>query len=257
MMLRTALALAARGLHVFPCRPRDKRPATVDGVKSATVDAGTIRQWWQQEPEYNVAVATGTQSNVFVLDIDGAAAEAALNKLEREHGALPPSVEVITPRPGRHIYFRMPPDTPVKNTAGKVAPGVDTRGTNGYCVCPPSIHPSGRRYEWSVDSANAIARAPDWFVTKVAEPASGTGHAVTAPSEWRALITDGVPEGRRDCTLARVTGYLLRHHIDPVFAAELVRLFNDARCLPPLPDENVERIVNSIAGKELKRRQHG
>ena len=83
----------------------------------------------------------------------------------------------------------------------------------------------------------------------------GNGHIATAPSEWRALIADGVPEGRRDCTLARITGYLLRHHIDPVFAAGLVQIFNTARCLPPLPDEDVERIVNSIAGKELKRRQ--
>ena len=70
-------------------------------------------------------------------------------------------------------------------------------------------------------------------------------------------MAEGVPEGRRDCTLARVAGYLLRHHIDPVFAAGLVQIFNTTRCLPPLPDEDVERIVNSIAGKELKRRQHG
>ena len=71
------------------------------------------------------------------------------------------------------------------------------------------------------------------------------------------MMAEGVPEGRRDATLARITGYLLRHHIDPVFAAGLVQIFNATRCLPPLPDEDVERIVNSIAGKELKRRQHG
>jgi hypothetical protein len=32
------------------------------------------------------------------------------------------------------------------------------------------------------------------------------------------------------------------------------QIFNVARCTPPLPEEDVERIVNSIAGKELKRR---
>ena len=255
MMLRTALALAARGLHVFPCRPRDKRPATADGLKSATVDAGTIKQWWQQEPQYNVAIATGTQSNIFVLDVDGPDAEGELSKLEREHGALPPSVEVITPRPGRHIYFRMPRAS-VRNSASKIAPNIDVRATGGYALAPPSIHPSGRQYCWSVDCAKALAAAPDWLLARITERSTnGAGHAATAPSEWRALIADGVPEGRRDCTLARVTGYLLRHHIDPIFAAELVRVFNAARCLPPLPDEDVERIVNSIAGKELKRRQ--
>lgn len=254
MMLRTALALAARGLHVFPCRPRDKRPATPDGLKSATVDTDTIKQWWQQEPQYNVAIATGAVSNVFVVDVDGPSAEAELRRLETNHGALPPTVETITPRPGRHIFFKMP-NTPVRNSAGKVAAGIDVRGTGGFVVVPPSVHPSGRAYAWSVDCANALAAAPDWLLDKITERPNGNGHMATAPSEWRMLITDGVPEGRRDCTLARVTGYLLRHHIDPIFAAELVRLFNAARCLPPLPDRDVERIVNSIAGKELKRRQ--
>lgn len=50
-MLWTALELAACGLHVFPCRPRDKRPATADGLKSATIDADTIEQWWRSGPE--------------------------------------------------------------------------------------------------------------------------------------------------------------------------------------------------------------
>ena len=69
------------------------------------------------------------------------------------------------------------------------------------------------------------------------------------------MMAEGVPEGHRDGTLARITGYLLRHHIDPVFAPGSCRLLNAARCLPPLPEEDVERIVQSIAGKELKARQ--
>ena len=97
-MLRTALNLAACGLHVFPCRPRDKRPATVDGLKSATTDADTIEQWWRSDPNLNVAVATGTLSGVSVVDVDGGNAEAELRKLEHEHGALPATVEAITAR---------------------------------------------------------------------------------------------------------------------------------------------------------------
>jgi Primase C terminal 1 (PriCT-1) len=65
------------------------------------------------------------------------------------------------------------------------------------------------------------------------------------------------PEGRRDCTITKITGYLLRHFIDPIFVAELMQIFNATRCRPPLPPADVERIVNSIAGKELRRRGHG
>src|SRR5262245_12781302 len=81
IMLRSALALAEKGLHVFPCQPRDKRPATTNGVKAATTDPDTIRQWWQRDPQLNIGIATGKPSGVFVLDVDGIDAEAELRKL--------------------------------------------------------------------------------------------------------------------------------------------------------------------------------
>src|SRR5262245_42765865 len=105
-MIRSALMLAKRKLCVFPCLPYDKRPATANGVKAATTDPDTIRRMWQQDPQFNVGVATGAPSGIFVLDVDGADAESELRKLEAQHGALPSSVEVITAR-GRHVYFKM------------------------------------------------------------------------------------------------------------------------------------------------------
>jgi hypothetical protein len=248
-MIRTALRLAECGLYVFPCKPRDKRPATVNGLKDATVDPSVIERWWQQEPDFNVAIATGAASRVFVVDIDGA--ETKLQKLEAEHGALPLSVEAITAR-GRHVYFRWP-DRPVRNSAGKIAPGIDTRGEGGYVLAPPSVHPTGRRYAWSVDSSKTLAAAPGWLLAKIAEP-NGDNVSVTPPSEWRELVK-GVAEGARDCSATRLTGYLLRRRIDAVVVLELLQSWNVTHCTPPLPAADVDRIVNSIAGKELRRRQ--
>jgi hypothetical protein len=164
-MIKTALTLAARGLSIFPCSPRAKTPATAHGVKDATTDLAVIRHWWQTEPTCNVAVATGASSGVFVVDVDGLDAEAELRRLETEYGNLSCSVEVITAR-GRHIYFKTP-GVPVRNSVAKVAPGIDVRGEGGYVLVPPSIHPSGRPYYWSVDTANAFAEAPEWLVAKI------------------------------------------------------------------------------------------
>ena len=125
---------------------------------------------------------------------------------------LPATVEVITAR-GRHVYFQMP-ETPVRNSAGKIAPGIDVRGDGGYVLAPPSIHPSGKRYEWSVDCVSAFAAAPDWLLAKITD-ANGNGAAPTPLSEWRALIASGVAEGSRDNTVAKVSGHLLRRYIDP------------------------------------------
>jgi len=252
-MIRAALALARRGLAVFPCRPCAKEPATPRGLKDASTDPNIIERWWRTRPDYNIGVATGAVSGVFVTDIDSPDAEGALLKLEAEHGALPATVEAITAR-GRHIYFRMPDGVDVRNSTGKIAPGIDVRANGGYVLTPPSVHPSGRRYAWSVDSASALAAAPYWLLGKVVAPANGNG-AVPA-AEWRELVR-AVGEGARDCSLARLAGHLLRRGVDPFVVLELLQSWNAIRCTPPLAAADVTRVVNSIAGKELKRRAAG
>jgi hypothetical protein len=252
-MMRTALALASRGLAVFPCRPWDKRPATANGLKDATTDHEKIGQWWLTEPQFNVAIATGAVSKIFVVDVDGLDAEGALRNLEAEHGELPATVEAITAR-GRHLYFKTP-EAAVRNTAGKIAPGLDTRGTGGYVLSPPSIHPSGRAYCWSVDCAKAFAEAPEWLLQRIAGPPNGNGRKPPAsPSTWRALMAEGADEGCRNNAAASLCGYLLRRHVDAVLALEILQLWNATRCRPPLPAADIETIVNSIAGKEMTRR---
>jgi bifunctional DNA primase/polymerase-like protein/primase-like protein len=251
MMLQNARALAEKGLAIFPCLPRDKRPATPHGLKDATTDLIEIENWWHQNPNYNIAIATGAASGVFVIDLDGADAEAELRKLEAQHhGKLPATVESITGR-GRHLFFKCP-EKQVRNSAGKIAIGIDVRANGGYVIVPPSIHPSGKRYCWSVDSAGTFAAAPEWLLSIVAEPENGTAALV---SQWRELVCNDVAEGQRNSSAARLAGYLLRRFIDPIVALELVQSWNATRCSPPLPPEEIIAIVNSICGRELARRQ--
>jgi hypothetical protein len=73
-----ALALARKGLTVFPCRPCSKLTATEHGFLDATKDASVVEGWWQDNPAYNVAIATGHTSGFFVLDVDGLDAEIEL-----------------------------------------------------------------------------------------------------------------------------------------------------------------------------------
>ena len=251
-MIKAALGYAKRGLHVFPCRVKDKRPATASGLKDATIDLDVIERWWREEPEFNIAVATGAMSRIFVTDIDGPDAEAELKKLEAQYGPIPPTVELITAR-GRHLFFQYP-ERPVRNSAGKLALGIDVRGDGGYVLAPPSIHPSGRRYCWSVDSGNAFAAAPEWLLARLATRTAGNGNVAVAPAEWRDLVCGGVDEGQRNETVARLAGYLLRRRVDPVIALEMLIVWNVAHCRPPLDVAEINNIVDSIAARELKRR---
>ena len=53
---------------MFPLKPRDKVPATTHGVKDATTDEATIREWWAKTPNANIGFATG--DGIVVVDID-------------------------------------------------------------------------------------------------------------------------------------------------------------------------------------------
>jgi hypothetical protein len=252
-MLQIALALAQKGLAIFPCKEGGKEPAAAGGCTAASRNPSMLAHWWGLNCNFNIALATGRASGIFAIDVDGVDAEAELRKLEAAHGDLPPSIEVTTPRPGRHIYFKMPADVDVRNSAGRIAPGVDVRGTGGYCLVPPSLHPSGKRYRWSVDCSDHFADAPDWLLARIAKGGNGNGEA-TPPAVWRELIAGGVDEGQRDCTVAKLAGHLLRRFVDAHVVLELLQVWNAARCRPPLPAEDVTRIVDSICGAELRRR---
>jgi hypothetical protein len=250
-MLRAALQLAERGFWVFPCRPHDKRPATAHGLKDATTDPAVIESWWRQQPNYNIGVVTGAVSKILVVDVDDIDAEAELKRLEAQYSPLPSTVESVTAR-GRHLFFRWP-EREVRNSASKVAQGVDIRGDGGYVVVPPSLHPSGKRYCWSVDSANVFAAVPDWLLDRITAPPGGHD-ATTAATAWRDMVRDGIGEGCRNDGIARLVGHLLQRRVDPEITLELALAFNDARCRPPLKRAEVVAVADSIAALELKRR---
>lgn len=247
----TALGLARRGLAVFPCKPRDKLPLTPHGCLDACRDEPRIRAWWGRWPAANVAVATGRLSAVFVVDVDGDDGEASVRRLEADHGQMPSTVEVITGR-GRHLWFRLPHGVDIRNSASQLGAGVDVRGTGGYVLAPPSLHPSGRHYAWSVDSAGLIAEPPPWLLERIAERAGGTRAAPTPPEAWRRLAAGGVSEGGRNAALARLAGALFRS-LDTTVAVELLAAWNEARCRPPLPEAEFRRTLDSIAAAELRR----
>jgi Bifunctional DNA primase/polymerase, N-terminal len=134
-VLEDALKLAGTGLiPCFPCLP-DKRPACPHGFKDATKDAEQLKQLWQRYPGTLVGVPTGTQSGIFVLDIDSPRHPEADEWLEATAPRLPDTRQHRTRSGGLHLLFKH--QTGLKNSTSKLAIGVDTRGDGGYIIWWP------------------------------------------------------------------------------------------------------------------------
>lgn len=247
-----AIPYGRRGWHCFILRPGSKVPATQRGLHDATRDHAQLHRWAEEYPNANIGVRTGRVSGLVVLDVDGEDGFESLRALERHHGELPRTASVKTPRGGAHYYFAHPGGE-VLCSAGQLGVGLDVRGDGGYVVAPPSVGPNGNRYE--VDESAPIVMLPE-FLRALMVPAQRSNRPATPVETWIAMVRTGAAEGSRNASLARFVGHLLAKDVDARLVLELALLVN-RRNQPPLNDREVERVVESIAGRELARRTGG
>ncbi len=215
-----AFRLAMRGLHVFPVAPGTKVPVKgTHGCRSATRDLDVVRAWWAKWPGANIGLATGRASGVWVLDLDVPEGDVTLARLEDEHGPLPVTITVTTPSGGRHLYWKWPVNGPdIRNSAGRIGPGLDVRGEGGSAVAPPSVLASGRGYRWAKNDARAFSAAPAWLIALVLpppppppprpalEPVSGdVDHYVAAAAVSELAELEAAKEGTRNDALNRAS----------------------------------------------------
>ncbi len=241
-----AIAYARRGWSVVPTARRSKRPLVPwTAYQRRAAEVSEIQAWFRRWPGANVAIVTGAVSGLVVLDIDPQhQGEESLAAWQDRHGPLPETLESVTGGGGRHLYFRHPGSI-LHNRVG-LAPGIDFRADGGVVVAPPSIHPSGRPYAWKPahgPTETSPAAMPDWLLVELQPGAHPRGHPV---GYWREIVRAGVPEGRRNNTVASLAGHLLWHGVDSEVVADLLQCWNRLRCRPPLSDAEVARTVESI-----------
>lgn len=263
-MLEAALSYAARGWAVLPlhtptgqrcscgkpaCTSAGKHPRTQNGLKEASTDPDQIMTWWTRWPDANIGIVTGaTSGGLVAIDVDNKRfGDDNLRELADRFGGLPTTPMSLTGG-GYHLLFLS--TTEIRNSAGRVAGGVDVRGTGGYIVAPPSLHHSGRRYEWEgssdpfdADEPVALARLPEWIATLAAEPSRNQRAAIPAAGT-------PIADGGRNETLFRIGCRLRRSGIgeDAICSALLAE--NEQRCQPPLGEEEVRKIASHAAKYE-------
>jgi hypothetical protein len=214
---------------------RGKHPRTPNGLLNATRDTAQIERWWRAQPNASVLIRTGAESGIFVVDVDPRHDGAdTLHDLEREYGELPETPHSLTGGGGEHIVLKHPGSgTKIRTAAHVLGPGVDIRGDGGYAVFPPSIHPSGRHYEWEGSGYLGevpIASSPRWILDKAREDAD------REPVDVAGFL-NGVAEGARNDTTWRTACKLRGLNIPYDFARDMI-LKGASAAAPPYPEKD-------------------
>jgi Bifunctional DNA primase/polymerase, N-terminal len=262
-LVRAALAMAARGWHVFPCVADGKRPALRGSWQQhATTDADRIRHWWASAP-YNIGISCGPSGLVIIdLDVakDGSGPHGAdsLARLCARHGQPRPSgtLTVRTPSGGTHLYFRAAA-RPVRNSAGRLGPRIDIRADGGYVVGPGS-RIGERVYEVRGDALPQPV--PEWIIDALTAPAvppvearslpdpgtrGATAYAMAALREETLRMAIAV-DGTRHDTLNKAAfslGQLVAAGLLPDLA--VITSLADAARMSGLPEHDIVRIIRA------------
>ena len=201
-----------RGIQVVPAfMPAEhkswKRPL-LDSWKDfqeALVSDEVFTSWYGIDGKYaaraNMGVITGRASNnLFVIDLDhhknaqAAAWWAGLMAVHNNAMDLE-TVEQRTGGGGSQKLYRAPPEWTAPTN--KTPIGVDIRGQGGFAMLAPSLHESGRHYEWREGKSPddiAVTMAPDWLLEAVEALVAEHGGGVTTPRK----INGQVPQEQYD-----------------------------------------------------------
>lgn len=273
----TALAYASRGWHVVPCHNINgqwcsctnpdchspgKHPRTKNGLKDATTNAETIRDWLTKWPKANIAIRTGAISGVVAVDVDLPDGPQTIHALQQQHDELPASPVNITGSGGQQLIFEHPGFT-VRNRT-RLADGIDFRGDEGYIIVAPSNHVSGGSYHWldgfGLDDYQPPV-VPAWLLELIKSPErqrqESNGH--TTPDEISLLMerathyvarVGGAAEGQRNDAAFNAAGHLFAFVTDSGArlgdgqVVDLLRTWN-YRNTPALSEAELMQCVDS------------
>jgi rubrerythrin len=169
-LLETARWLHNVGFNVFPLQHGTKNgfPYPWGRLSYTRLPAESLPHVFAGQS--NMAVMMGTTSdNLFALDCETRTAfELCLAELEKR--GIP--ICAVQSARGGHVYLRG--EGIVQNIPSGTIPDLEVRGTNGYVLLPPSLHPSGvlyRFHQWEQAQPPLIdVRALDFLADKNGKP---------------------------------------------------------------------------------------
>lgn len=227
----------------------DKRPLSSpiakNGFKDASTDPVRVEEMFLKArlgagQHWGVGVRPGP-AGFIVLDVDvkgGGTGLEDLARLTNELGPLPKAMAVDTPSGGLHYWLRRP-ERPEHIGNVNLAAGIEVRCDSGYVVAPGTTSPWG---SWTRDPASSRLSEVEELPARWAEKLT----------EMRAAkaIGETIGQGSRNVDLTSYAGRFRNKGASEKELLALLRVANEDRCEPPLPDREVAQIAESVARYE-------
>ncbi|WP_371629921.1 bifunctional DNA primase/polymerase [Streptomyces sp. NBC_00341] len=223
------------------------------GVHDATTDPAAVRGLFAAAPwasGYGIACGRAPHHLIGIdLDIDTTGrndSEAGLQQLALQHlFTIPPTVTVLTPSGGRHIWLSGPPGVAVPNSAGRLAPGIDIRGTGGYLVGPGSSTTHGAYRLVPGTGSLPPAPCPDALLQLLTPPAATHRRPSHPDDRGRGLIRFvlAAAEGQRNTRLFWAACRAYEHG----FGDSLASALTEAAVRTGLPEHEARATIASAS----------
>lgn len=256
--LRFALAYVQQlNFKIFPINYKSKTPMTKNGFKDATDEIEQIKDWFTLYPNAGIGLPTGEINNIIVLDVDPRnGGDVSLSRLVDKHGGLPHTVECLTAGGGNHYYFKYDKRINSADLKRFGYPGLDIQSDGRYVVLPPSTHPNGKQYHWEEASKpvyTEFAEVPNFLIDLFKTEQKKVRYKATPSNEY-VKILQGVQVGERNNSMMSLIGHLIALNMDYREVYEIVHMWNESRCNPPLEPNIVTRAINNILKSEQQKR---
>ena len=222
------------GWSILPVKPDEKRPYMANWLQYTRTRAtkDMVNNWFVSLSGAGVGVVTGRISNMVVLDVESWC-PVPVDELLKKY---PTQMIARSGGGGYHLFYQYPQNVgKVANRVG-IFEGADLRADGGFLVLPPTMHQSGRRYEWV--KRGPLGAFPMGLLDLQSRPTvQGEG--------WITEALRGVSEGGRNDTCARLAGYFFKKGLNSDIVEALLMEWNEKND-PPMPVHEVRTTIKSI-----------
>jgi hypothetical protein len=241
--LQAAQDLDRCGFNVVPAPHKTKNPVIKWRAYQTERTTKMLPVWFEGKTPRNYVVICGRVSGgLIVLDTDS---DAAHERWYSKIGDAMDATCCVQTGKGRHYYFRMPDDD--RRYGGRQRhqgdDHWDLRGEGNLVPAPPSVHASGRVYEWIRSPEEyEILEAPQFLLNVSVGGTFESGDAVagevtSGSGVVRSMLSHLLThpgEGGRNNWVTQVLGHYAKQHarMQDLYLAEAERVWGTVADLP-------------------------